>query len=307
MDTRQLEMFRAVAEARAFTAAAQRLHVSQSAVSRQLKLLEEELGTLLFHRGARGVTLTPQGELLLSAANRITREMEDVASQISDTQTLQRGRLTLGGGMTVCLHILPKLLRKFRAQYKQVDLRVVTGTTEMIVRQLRAREIDVALLTLPIREPDLEDIPVLKEEMVVVMAGKHPLARRRSIDARALARQPLILFESGSNTRRVVDQFFVDEAIPVNVVMETENVEIIKSMVASGLGITIVPYSAIAHDRTGRFAWARLRGHHLYRETGWVHLKSDYMPRAVTEVLRIFEEMKGQFAGAVPGRESRSG
>jgi DNA-binding transcriptional LysR family regulator len=300
MDTRQLEMFRAVAEAESFTAAAQRLHVSQSAVSRQLKLLEEELGTLLFHRTARGVILTPQGEILLSAANRIAREMEDVAAQISETQALKRGLLTIGGGMTVSLYILPKLLRKFRAQYKSVDLRVITATTETILHQLRNREIDIALLTLPIVAADLEVIPVLKEEMVVVTAGRQPLARERTVDPRSLARQPLILFESGSNTRKAVDEFFLAAGIPVNVIMETENVEIIKSMVASGLGATVIPYSAIAHDRTGRFGWARLRGHRLYRETGWVHLKSDYMPRAVTEVLRMFDEMKRQFTGALP-------
>jgi DNA-binding transcriptional LysR family regulator len=300
MDTRQLEMFRAVAEAESFTAAAQRLHVSQSAVSRQLKLLEEELGTLLFHRTARGVILTPQGEILLSAANRIAREMEDVAAQISETQALKRGLLTIGGGMTVSLYILPKLLRKFRAQYKSVDLRVITATTETILHQLRNREIDIALLTLPIVAADLEVIPVLKEEMVVVTAGRQPLARERTVDPRSLARQPLILFESGSNTRKAVDGFFLAAGIPVNVIMETENVEIIKSMVASGLGATVIPYSAIAHDRTGRFGWARLRGHRLYRETGWVHLKSDYMPRAVTEVLRMFDEMKRQFTGALP-------
>src|ERR1700686_2631677 len=103
MDMRQLEMFRAVAEEGAFTAAAEGLHVSQSAVSRQLKLLEEELGTLVFHRTGRGVTLTPAGDLLLSAAHRITREIDDVVSQISDTKALQRGVLSIGGGMTVCL------------------------------------------------------------------------------------------------------------------------------------------------------------------------------------------------------------
>jgi len=300
MDTRQLEMFRAVAEEGAFTAAALRLHVSQSAVSRQLKLLEEELATLLFHRTGRGVTLTPAGELLLSAANRINREMQDVVSQLSATQALQRGLVTLGGGMTVCLYILPKLLRKFRAQYKEVDLRVITGSTDMILRQLRSREIDIALLTLPIVAADLDVIPVLKEEMVVVTAGKHPLARRRFVEPRALARHPLILFENGSNTRKVVDEFFLTEETPVNVIMETENVEIIKSMVASGLGVTVVPYAAIAHDRTGRFGWTRLRGRRLYRQTGWVHLKSDHMPRAVSEVLRIFDSMKKQFTGALP-------
>lgn len=300
MDTRQLEMFRAVAEEGAFTAAALRLHVSQSAVSRQLKLLEEELGTLLFHRTVRGVTLTDPGKLLLGAANRITHEMQDVVSQLSATQALQRGLLTIGGGMTVCLYILPKLLRKFRAQYKEVDLRVVTGSTDMILRQLRNREIDIALLTLPIIAADLHTTRVLKEEMVVVTAGKHPLARERSVDPRVLARHPLILFEKGSNTRKAVDEFFVKEEIPVSVIMETENVEIIKSMVASNLGVTVVPYGAIAHDRTGRFGWTRLRGRRLYRETGWVHLRSDYMPRTVTEVLRIFDGMKEQFVGTLP-------
>ena len=91
MDVRQLEMFTAVAEEKSFTAAAERLHVSQSAVSRQLKLLEEELKTTLFIRGGRGASLTDAGQILLTAAHRITREMQDVASQISETQLLQRG------------------------------------------------------------------------------------------------------------------------------------------------------------------------------------------------------------------------
>jgi len=298
MDMRQLEMFRAVAEDGAFTAAAARLHVSQSAVSRQLKLLEEELGTLVFHRTGRGVTLTAPGELLLSAAHRITREIDDVVSQISDTQALQRGVLSIGGGMTVCLYILPKLLRKFRAQFKEMDLRVITGSTDAILRLLRAREIEIALLTLPVVAADLEVVPVLKEEMVVVTAAKHPLGRGRSIDPRALAKVPLILFESGSNSRRAVDELLRDEKIPVNVIMETENVEIIKSMVASGLGVTVIPYAAIQPEvRHGRLRWTRLRGHRLYRETGWVYMKSDYRPRAVTEVLRVFDAMKSQFGG----------
>src|SRR5260370_1311819 len=91
------------------------------------------------------------------------------------SHALQRGLVTRGGGMTVCLYILPKLLRKFRAEYKAVDLRIITGTSDTIVRLLRSREIDVALLTLPIVAADLEVIPVMKEEMVVVCAGRHPL------------------------------------------------------------------------------------------------------------------------------------
>jgi DNA-binding transcriptional LysR family regulator len=303
MDVRQLEMFRAVAEEGAFTRAAQRLHVSQSAVSRQLKLLEEELGTLLLHRTGRGVTLTATGELMLKTANRIHRDMQDVVWQISENQALQRGLLRLGGGMTVCMYILPRLLKKFRTLHKEVDLRVTSGTSEGILRLVRNHQVDLGLLTLPIVEADLEVRPVLKEEMVVVTAPGHPLSRERAVEPRRLGRYPLILFEPGSNTRKVLDRFFLEHEIPVSVAMETENVEIIKAMVASGVGVTVIPYAAIAADmRTHRFGWTRVRGRRLYRETGWVYLKSDYVPRAVPEVLRVFDLMKDQFGGKPPGK-----
>lgn len=298
MDVRQLEMFRAVVEAGSFTAAAQRLHVSQSAISRQLQLLERELGTLLLQRSGRGVTLTPEGHMLLATANRIRRDMQEVVAQISDAQTLQRGMISLGGGMTVCLHILPKLLKRFRTLYPNVDLRITTGTSVDLLQRLRDHETDLLLLTLPIYGPDLEVVPVLKEEMVVVTARDHPLSRARTVEAAALARHPLILFESGSNTRRVVDDFLGRAALPVSVAMETENVEIIKAMVANDLGVTILPHGAIATElRTKRFAWTRIRGHRLYRETGWVYLQSAHRPRAIAELLRVFDEMKEQFSG----------
>lgn len=303
MDVRQLEMFRAVVEERGFTRAAERLHVSQSAISRQLKLLEEELGTRLLQRTQRGVVLTPQGEILLSTANRIYRDLQEVVAQIADTQKLQRGMLTLGGGMTVCLSILPRLLKRFRTLYKNIDLKVTAGEAEELLRMLRAHEIDLLLLTLPVVAPDLEVVPVLKEEMVVVTGRGHALSRQRVADASAVARHPLILFEPGSNTRKVIDEFFFDQKVAMDVLMETENVEIIKAMVASGLGVTILPYASIATEaRTGRLAWTRMRGGRLYRETGWVYLKAAHRPRAISEVLRIFTEMKLQFSGKPPGR-----
>src|SRR6185436_3464115 len=102
MDLHQLDMFRAVAEERTFTRAAERLHVSQSAVSRQVQLLEEELGGSLLIRGGRGVTLTSAGELILELAQRLRRDVEEARSRLTQSQTLARGSLHLAGGMTVC-------------------------------------------------------------------------------------------------------------------------------------------------------------------------------------------------------------
>ena len=206
------------------------------------------------------------------------------------------------------MFVLPPVLKKYRRLYPQVDLRVVSGPSEAILRKIRAREVDLALLTLPIVARDLEVVPVLKEEMVVVTAPGHPLSRERSVEAKSLGKFPLILYESGSNTRRVLDQFLLEEEVPVRVAMETENVEIIKAMVGAGLGVTIVPYAAIARDVRAhpRLAFARLRGRRLFRETGWVYLKSDHVPRAITEMTRVFAVMRGRFGASrrpieVPG------
>jgi DNA-binding transcriptional LysR family regulator len=296
MDLRQLEMFRAVAEQGTFTKAATRLKVSQSAVSRQVQLLEHELGGTLLRRSGKGVSLTEAGELLLRMTHRVERDVEEALAEISQTHALQRGTLHLGGGMTVCLYILPRLLKKYRRLYPGVDLRVTAGSSEKILERVRAHEIDLGLLTLPIVARDMEVVPVLREELVVVTAPGHPLSRERSIEPKSLSRFPVILYESGSNTRKVLDQYFLEEEISASIAMESENVEIIKAMVAINLGVTIIPYTPVAKDvRAGRLAYCRIRGQRLFRETGWVFLKTEHRRRALSELLRAFDEMKDQF------------
>jgi DNA-binding transcriptional LysR family regulator len=296
MDLRQLEMFRAVAEQGTFTKAAARLKVSQSAVSRQVQLLEHELGGTLLRRSGKGVSLTEAGELLLRMTHRVERDVEEALAEISQTHALQRGTLHLGGGMTVCLYILPRLLKKYRRLYPGVDLQVTAGSSEKILERVRAHEIDLGLLTLPIVARDMEVLPILREELVVVTAPGHPLSRERSIDPKGLSKFPLILYESGSNTRKVLDQYFLEQEISAPVAMESENVEIIKAMVAINLGVTIIPYTPVAKDvRAGRLAYCRIRNQRLFRETGWVYLKAEHRRRALSELLRVFDEMKGQF------------
>jgi DNA-binding transcriptional LysR family regulator len=301
MDVRQLEMFLAVAEEGGFTRAGERLHVSQSAISRQIGLLEKELGGPLFNRDGRRVSLTHPGEILVRTANNLFREMQRLVEQLSDVHELRRGRLRLAGGMSVCMYVLPRLLKRYRRLHPAVDVRVSSGSSEMILRKLRGHEMDLALLTLPVIAKDLEVIPVLKEEMVVVTAPRHPLARKRVVDAREIGRFPLILYETGSRTRETIENFLREENVSADVAMETENAEIIKAMVGSGIGITVLSHATVAPDlRHKRLAFARIRGRKLYRETGWVYVKSDYVPRTVTEMLRVFELMRGEFTSKLP-------
>jgi DNA-binding transcriptional LysR family regulator len=300
VDLRQLEIIRAIAETGSFTAAGDKLHVSQSAISRQVLLLEAELGEPVFHRIGRRIRITPAGESLLQLSHRVFQDLQDTVSTISDTRESLRGTMRLVGGMTVCLYVFPALLAQVRRTHPDLDLKITVGSGERSIALLRSGTADLGLVTVPVDATDVVSLPVLKEELLLITYPAHPLARKRDIRSADLDRQPFILFEAGSITRRLVDEFFTREGIEPEIVMETENVEIIKAMVHHGLGISIIPWQAAAADvRTKQLYCSRIAGHALFRETGWLYPKMRRLPRAVSEVMRVFEEIRAQFDAAV--------
>jgi DNA-binding transcriptional LysR family regulator len=295
MDLRQLEILQAIAETGSFTACGRKLHVSQSAISRQILLLEEELGEPLFLRVGRQVRMTPAAESLVQLGQRVFQDVRDTVGAITDRTRELRGTLRLSGGMTVCLYVFPPLLKHLRKVHPHLEVRLTVATAGRSVEEIRAGRVDAGLLTLPIEESDLVTKPVLREALLLVATPKHPLAKRRRIAPQDLVGQPFVLFEPGSGTRRVIDRFFASEQIEPTVVMDTENVEIIKAMVKTGLGIGIVPYQAIAREvGAGQFFCAHIEGHDLVRETGWVYARANRVPRVIHELLTAFDEIRGQ-------------
>lgn len=293
MDLRQLEILRAVAESGSFTAAGRQLHLSQSAVSRQILLLEDELNEQLFLRIGRKIRITPAGATLLRLSQRVIDDIEETRAGILEGQQTLNGSLRIVGGMTVCLYVIPALLKEYRRLHPNVEVRVTPGATPRLIRRLRSGAADLGLLTLPVDDPNLVAVPVMREELLVATAPQHPLARRRTVTPRDLVRQPFVLFESGSNTRRSIDDYFVREQVEPKIVTETENVEIIKALVRIGMGITIIPYQAVAREvRAGSLCCARIAGQPLVRETGWVHLRSARVPRAVQAMMQTFETLR---------------
>jgi len=300
MDLRQLEIIRAIAETGSFTAAGEKLHVSQSAISRQVLLLEDELGESVFHRLGRRIRITPAGESLVQLSNRVFQDVQETVSAISETQEHLRGTLRLVGGMTVCLYVFPTLLSEIRRVHPHLELKITVGSTDRSIAMLRSGAGDLGLLTLPIEATDLITVPVLREELLVVSYPDHPFATRRTVKPDELNRQPFILFETGSITRRLVNEFFARESIDAEVVMETENVEIIKAMVRTGLGIGIVPWQAAAAEVRARQLYAsRITGYPLVRETGWLYPKMGRLPRVVSEVMRVFDSVHPRLELAV--------
>ncbi len=310
MDLRQLEILRAVADRGSFTAAGEQLHLSQSAVSRQILLLEDELKEELFQRIGRKIRITPAGAKLLRLSQRIFDDIDDTRASIVEHQQTLHGTLRLIGGMTVCLYVFPPLLKQFRRAHPGVEVKVTAGAATRLIRQLRTGSAALGLLTLPVEDSSLVSVPVMREELLLVTAPSHPLARRKQIGPRELNGQPFVLFEAGSNSRKTIDVFFARENISAKVVTETENVEIIKALVRIGMGITIIPYQSVAREvRAGQLFCARIAGEQLVRETGWVHLRSNRVPRAVQEMMAVFEDIRPalRLSPGVPQRKRPEG
>jgi DNA-binding transcriptional LysR family regulator len=307
MDLRQLEIVKTVAESGSFTAAARLLHVSQSAISRQILVLEEELKEPVFLRLGRRVRLTPAGEAVLQLGRRVLADVRDTTSAIVERQRKLTGSIHLAGGMTVCLHVFPALLKEYRRQHPDVEVKLTTGGTPQLLERLRSGVVDVALLTLPVEGNDLTQVPVMREELLLVAHASHALLKQRRIRARDLDRQRLVLFERGSSTRTVIDDMLRREQIEPRVVMETENVEILKALVASGLGMTIIPYQAIAREvRAGQLRCARIDGVTLVRETGWVYMRAARVPRLVQEMFLALKRTLPRLKLAPPPRRRRA-
>jgi DNA-binding transcriptional LysR family regulator len=293
MDLRQLEIIRAIADTGSFTAAGEKLHVSQSAISRQILLLEEELGEPVFHRIGRRIRITAAGESLLQLSHRVFQDLQETVSSISDKRESLSGTMRLVGGMTVCLYVFPALLAEVRRVHPHLDLKVTVGSAERSIAMLRSGAGDLGMITLPVEATDLVAVPALEEELILVTYPSHPLAKKKSIAPADLDKQDFVLFETGSITRRLVESFFAREGVEPKIIMETENVEIIKAMVRNGLGISIIPLQAAAADvRAGQLFRSRIAGHSLVRQTGWLYPKMSRLPRTVSEVIRIFETVR---------------
>jgi DNA-binding transcriptional LysR family regulator len=300
MDLRQLEIIRAIADTGSFTAAGEKLHVSQSAISRQILLLEDELGEPVFHRIGRRIRITPAGESLLQLSHRVFQDLQETVSGISDKREALRGTMRLVGGMTVCLYVFPTLLSEVRRIHPNLDLKITVGSAERSIAMLRSGGGDLGMISLPVEATDLVSVPVLEEELLLITYPTHALAKKKAITPADLDKQDFVLFETGSITRRLVDSFFTRQGVEPDIIMETENVEIIKAMVRNGLGISIIPWQAAADDvRTGQLFCSRIAGNSLVRQTGWLYPKMSRLPRTVSEVLRVFETVRPRLEAAV--------
>lgn len=292
MEIRQLEAFVAVADSGSFTAAGERVNLTQSTISQQIKALEEELGEALFVRGGRGVTLTAAGEQLMPHARLVLDALAEIGTLFSGPGRVPRGRLRVGAASMATAYLFAPLYERFIATHPHVQLLArATTTTDETIRQVLAGEIDVGFIAVPVSSQAVEVEHVAADEIVLVVGRNHEWASRASVTASELEGAPMIAFERGMSHRRTMDELFAEEGVTPQIVSETNDPQMVKSLVEIGLGIALIPRWAVSSEiADGRLHVLSLDGYSLVRNVSMIYLKRHTSAvRAFVEFCRVYK------------------
>jgi DNA-binding transcriptional LysR family regulator len=245
MQLAQIEGFVEVARRGNVSRAAETLFITQPALTARLRALESEVRVPLFRRGRRGMTLTDAGRAFLPHAERALRALRDGAAMVGQLPVAEA--LVLGAAPAISTYTLPAILVRFTETRPDVRLLVRTGHSEEILDQVVRGDLDVGLIR-AIHHPDLESVTVLEDELVLVADPEHPIARRRRIAPSQVADARLILFDRTSSFYDLTRTLFRQAGSPPRGVLELDNIDAAKRMVLAGLGVALLPRSAIGDE-----------------------------------------------------------
>lgn len=247
MELRHLDVLVAIAETGSFTAAADRLHTVQSNVSEQLRQLERELDVPLLIRSRRGAMPTEFGEVALEHARRIRSEIDALLADVNMLRGLEGGQSSVGVVGTASRWLVPALLAELEERAPGVRLRVTEGASERLAEAVVSAELAMAVVTEPIRHPDLE-VEHLRDERLVGVVRKGARFRSEPVELAELAERPLILPPAENPLRQELEEFAALQGVALDVRIEVEGVRLINDLVAAGQGVSILPQTAAPLD-----------------------------------------------------------
>ena len=248
MDLTLIRSFLAVAETGAITEAAERIGITQPALSRRLQQFEDHLGVPLMVRGRKGATLTEIGRLVQSEAQAILARYEHMQEMVNSHQRLEGGTVRIGGGATAVSYILPEAIAAFQAAHPQVRFQMREAGSSEIADDVLAGHLELGVVTLPVRDRELQVTPLTTDRIVLVARHDHPLAQRRRVRIQDLADQAFVAFEAGSALRQIIDSKLRDAGVEVNVVMELRSIPAILRMVSTTGNLAFVSQLGMAQQ-----------------------------------------------------------
>jgi DNA-binding transcriptional LysR family regulator len=292
MDFDQLTTFVQVAKLKSFSKAGQKVFRSQSAVSAQIRQLEQAYKAKLLDRSAKSVELTPAGGVLFEYAERLLRLRDESMQIVADRGSVVQGPVTFGANEATCLYLLPDILSEFRRRYPLVHISIYRNFSHKILQRLEEGSLDLGIVTLPLKSPNLKMHVINRDRLRFMVSSKNPLAQRSHVTLEEIAAAPLIFPKTGY-TRQVLDKLFRPHRSRLQVAMELPSIGMIKTFVAADVGISIISES-FARDqvKSGEVKLLNVEGVDLWRELALVYRRDRSLPRAVQSLINMIRESR---------------
>ena len=248
MNFHQLEIFYAVVQRQSITAAASDLHLTQPAVSLQIKALERDLGLPLLERGGPKLRLTQAGEALYRCAVSILHAKDEAQRSIAELSAATRGKLILGANTTGGMYLLPQIVRAFKELYPQTEVIFQIESTERLYEMVLQNVVDMGVVGGPTEDRRFGVEPICLDRVVLIVSPSHPFARLNRVPLKELETQPCILPVQGSRTRQLVERKLKEAGVTLRVVMQLPGTEAVKKAVEANLGIAFVSQYAVERE-----------------------------------------------------------
>jgi len=291
MEIASLRAFLAVAEQQSFSRAAERLYLSQPAVSKRIALLEEELKVALFDRIGRRVSLTPAGQTLLPRARRLLNDAREIERALSDLSGEIRGRLLMATSHHIGLHRLPGPLKAFTRDHPGVELEIRFMDSEAACHAVETGDLELAIVTLPPKPLAHLQTSLIWDDPLVVMVGRdHPLSNRKQVTLETLLSYPAVLPSSNTYTRAILEQAVQKAGLSLQVSMETNYLETLGMLTEIGLGWSLLP----ATQLTGQLVTLRVPGLALARQLGAVTHQKRSLSNAARAMISSCQQATGR-------------
>jgi len=290
MADRRLQVFHTVARLLSFTKAADTLHMTQPAVTFQVRQLEEYFNTRLFDRTHNRISLTEAGRRVYEYADKIFQLYDEMEGSVRELTGDVSGVLMIGASTTIAEYMLPALLGDFKAKYPHVGIRLKVSNTDAIVSMVEDNEIDLGVVEAPVANKNLVVELCRVDQLVAVLAPTHPLGQRERVAVSELLQFPYIAREEGSGTREVMHEYLRAAGLSsshMNTIMELGSPEAVKGAVEAGMGVSVLSRTTINKElRLGTLVAVPLEPP-LERPFSFVHQKQKFRVRAMEELLNF--------------------
>ena len=297
MDLRDLECFVVICEEKNFTAAAERLYISQPAISKTLNKLEEELGLRLINRNQKPIALTAEGEVLVKLAREILAQFQAAQATMAEFKNLKRGSFTIAVPPMTGAYFFPPLFAGFKKKYPSLDMRIIDGGSFASLEAVRKEKIHTGLIIFPLTEmPGMSSIPVTQQELVVCLPLGHPLSGQPFLTLQQLEAEPVVLYNEGFVLRSIILNAYAEAGLTPKIEISTNQFLTIKALVAKGAGISFLP--AIAVNDTDAIVTVPLDPQ-IHVTIGLVWNPNSFLPPACKAFIDFVQEYSSGFPGPV--------